>query len=66
MERTRIGEIFPGKYGEKVGAGEEREQEPVFVAEASQSHRLELLVICKLTTPGLRAAPTPPAAAIIV
>lgn len=49
-----------------MGAGERREQEPVFIAEASQSHRLELLVIYKLTTPGPRAAPASPASAIIV
>lgn len=49
-----------------MGAGEQREQEPVFIAEASQSHRLELLVIYKLTTPGPRAAPASPASAIIV
>ena len=49
-----------------MGAGEQREQEPVFIAEASQSHRLELLAIYKLTTPGPRAAPASPASAIIV
>lgn len=48
-----------------MGAGEQREQEPVFISQASQSQRLELLIY-RLRTPGPRTAPASPAAAIIV
>lgn len=67
MLRTRTGEVFPGKMGRGLAAGERWEQEPVFIAEASPIHRLDVFfVIYKLTTPGPRAAPAPPAAVIIV
>lgn len=49
-----------------MGAGEQREQEPVFISQASQSHRLQLLLIYRLRTPRPRTAPASPAAAIIV
>ena len=49
-----------------MGAGEQREQEPAFISQASGSHRLELLPIYRLRTPSPRAATASPAAAIIV
>lgn len=48
-----------------MGAGERRERKPAFIAKASQTDRLDVfLMIYKLTPPGPRTAPTPPAAAI--
>lgn len=50
-----------------LGAGEQWEQEPVFIAEASPIHRLDVfLVIYKLITGGCRTARTLPDTAIIV